>query len=302
MKIYFAGSIKGGRERQQDYFHLIRYISGFGQVLTEHVGYKDVKVQEEVLFSDREDEHVYIRDVKWIDECDVVIAEVSIPSLGVGYELGYAQSIGKKIICLYDKNAEKPLSYMISGNQYNKVFEYNDIKEAKSFIERYLTNINMEENVYQLLRQLKIKFDIIQHPPLFTCADNDRYGIQFEGQISKNLFLRNKDKSQYYLVSLPLEKRADLKKIQDSLGETRLSFGDEAVLEQKLKIRSGAVSMLNIANTEQTDIIFVIDNELLQHKRVGFHPNVNTATVLFSPATIKKILTHFQVESRFIDI
>ena len=160
----------------------------------------------------------------------------------------------------------------------------------------------MEKDVYQLLKQLKIQFETVQHPPLFTCADNDKYGIKFDGQISKNLFLRTKDKTQYYLVSLPLEKRANLAAIQENLGTTRLSFGSDADLEEKLGIKSGAVSLLNIINNAKRDVMFVVDNELLQHPRIGFHPNVNTATVLFSPTEVPKILKHFQVEYNFIDI
>ncbi len=92
MKIYFAGSIKGGREKREEYKKLIEFLKEFGYVLTEHIGNENVVISNEEKYSDNEDEHVYIRDVKWIDECDVVIAEVSIPSLGVGYEIGYAES------------------------------------------------------------------------------------------------------------------------------------------------------------------------------------------------------------------
>lgn len=140
MKIYFAGSIKGGREKQQEYFELIKYINQYGKVLTEHVGNVDVDVKSDILYSNKKDEHVYIRDTKWIDECDIVIAEVSIPSLGVGYELGYAESKGKKIICLYDNNALKSLSFMISGNCKNKIISYNNLEEVKEELKKYFKN------------------------------------------------------------------------------------------------------------------------------------------------------------------
>ena len=160
----------------------------------------------------------------------------------------------------------------------------------------------MEEKVYEMFDSLSIKYEKVEHPPLFTCADNDKYKIKFDGTICKNLFIRNKDKSQYYLIALPLEKKANLKQLQEKLQETKLSFGNEETLEEKLKIKSGAVSILNIVNVGTTDIIFVIDNEILKSDKIGFHPNVNTATVLFFPNEIKKILDNYNVSYRFIEL
>lgn len=75
--------------------------------------------------------------------CDVLIAEVSIPSLGVGYEIAYAESKGKQVISLYNINSEKSLSYMISGNIKNKVIKYRNLDEEKNNITAQLcSNIN----------------------------------------------------------------------------------------------------------------------------------------------------------------
>ena len=138
MKVYFAGSIKGGREKQQDYYDLIKFIGNYAIVLTEHVGNVDTNIKNEIKYSPKEDEHVYIRDTKWIDECDLVIADVSIPSLGVGYELGYAEAHNKKIICLYDNNSEKDLSYMLSGNKYNEIFKYEKLSDVYDYLKEIL--------------------------------------------------------------------------------------------------------------------------------------------------------------------
>ncbi len=124
-KIYFAGSIKGGSEKQKDYFELINYLKNYAEVLTEHIWNEDLSNQE------NPDQYIYLRDIKWIDECDIIIAEVSIPSLGVGYEIGYAESLNKQIICLYDESSEKELSYMLSGNKKNQIIKYQNIEELK---------------------------------------------------------------------------------------------------------------------------------------------------------------------------
>lgn len=160
----------------------------------------------------------------------------------------------------------------------------------------------IEEKVYIMFNKLNIIYEKVEHSPIFTGADYDKDNIKFNAMLCKNLFIRNKSKSQYYLVALPLEKRADLKQLQEKLKETKLSFGNEEILEEKLKIKSGSVSILNIVNTENTDIIFIIDSEILKSNKVGFHPNVNTATVLFSPNEISKILDNYNIVYKFIEV
>jgi Ala-tRNA(Pro) deacylase len=156
--------------------------------------------------------------------------------------------------------------------------------------------------VYDLFCQLNIPFETAEHPPLFSQADTERFPIGMEATIFKNLFLRNKNKSRYYLYSLPIDKRANLTGLQKLLEETRLSFGDEAVLEEKLHIKKGSVSLLNIVDAGATDVVFLIDCEALQCEKVGFHPNDNRATILFSPRYIQTILDHFSTEFHFVRI
>jgi len=156
------------------------------------------------------------------------------------------------------------------------------------------------ERIYALFGRLNIPYEALDHPPLFSQADSEKHRLVIDAVILKNLFLRNKDKSRYYLFSLKLEKRADLPALQKALGETRLSFGDESALEEKLHIRRGSVSILNIVDAAATDVIFLIDREALHYEKIGIHPNDNTATVMLSPHVIPKILEHFGAEYRFV--
>lgn len=160
----------------------------------------------------------------------------------------------------------------------------------------------MEEKVFNVLNELKIEYEKIEHPALYTMEDCEKYNIKMDGVECKNLFLRNKDKSKYYLISLPLEKRADLKAIQEKLGETRLSFGSDDILFEKLGIKSGSVSLLNIIEVEKTDVKFIIDKCVLDANKVGFHPNVNTATVLFKPQCIDTIMKKYDADYEFMEI
>ena len=138
MKIYFAGSIRGGREDRDLYYSLIEYLKHFGEVLSEHVGESDLTSSGE----EGDDDHmIHKRDMDWLMTSDVVIAEVSTPSIGVGYEIGRAIENQKPILCLYRRNAEKELSAMIGGSQDLTVITYQDLKTATDAINKFMTNL-----------------------------------------------------------------------------------------------------------------------------------------------------------------
>ncbi len=111
MKIYFGGSISGGRKYLETYRKIVAYLKSEGhRVLTEHVVQPDV-LELEKKFTPRQ---IYTRDIEWLKESDCLIAEVSNPSLGVGYEICYALRVGKPVLCLYRKGIF--LSRMLLGN------------------------------------------------------------------------------------------------------------------------------------------------------------------------------------------
>ncbi|MFW6370321.1 MAG: nucleoside 2-deoxyribosyltransferase [Bacteroidota bacterium] len=128
MKIYFAGSIRGGREDADLYAELIGFLKDFGQVLTEHVGDVNFPCCGDEIASDRS---IHDRDIDWLLVSDVMIAEVTVASMGVGYEIGRAVSAGKKIICLYRKKPDRKLSAMISGCPQIYLITYDNISEVK---------------------------------------------------------------------------------------------------------------------------------------------------------------------------
>ena len=78
------------------------------------------------------------RDMAWLAEATLVVAEVTIPSLGVGYEIGRAESFGIPVLCLYRGENERRLSAMISGNHLLKVRKYTSVEEALDHIERFM--------------------------------------------------------------------------------------------------------------------------------------------------------------------
>jgi 2'-deoxynucleoside 5'-phosphate N-hydrolase len=139
MKIYFAGSIRGGRNDAKLYLEFIEFLKGFGEVLTEHLGDLNLTHLGDDGVTDR---FIHDRDVSWLLSADVLVAEVTVVSMGVGYEIGRAVSAGKKIICLYRQTPDKKLSAMISGCSDVTLIVYDNIKEAKDRISFALNNFS----------------------------------------------------------------------------------------------------------------------------------------------------------------
>lgn len=159
------------------------------------------------------------------------------------------------------------------------------------------------EEVIEVFKSLNIQYNLIRHPAIFCRADEDKVkDIKFDGQVCKNLFLKDKKEKKFYLVSLPVTKRADLKKISDELGSHRLSFGNDEELWDKLHIKSGSVSVLNVIGAPDTDVTFVLDKEIMSLEKVSFHPNDNTASISFAPESIVKIMDNYNKKYMFLEV
>ena len=135
MKIYFAGSIRAGRDDQKIYHRLIQGLQGHGPVFTEHVGDPDLTQWGD---DDSSDHRIYQRDMAWLAEASLMVAEVTIRSLGVGYEIGRAESRGIPVLCLYRERDGRKLSAMISGNPKVTVTKYSTVEEAMVYIGRFI--------------------------------------------------------------------------------------------------------------------------------------------------------------------
>lgn len=139
MKIYFAGSIRGGRDDRELYRSIIGILAQYGTVLTEHIG-------DESLCSEGEqntaDSFIFERDMRWVAEADIVVAEVTTPSLGVGYEIGRAEAMSKKILCLYRPTDGRQLSAMIAGNPDIVTALYSSPADIPHILEKFLLTLS----------------------------------------------------------------------------------------------------------------------------------------------------------------
>ena len=133
MKIYFAGSIRGGRDDKEIYSKIINLLQKYGEVLTKHVG--DAKISQ-IGELDAAD-FLHKRDMQWLHDSDIVVAEVTAPSLGVGYELGIAETLNKGVLCLYRETPEKSLSAMVQGNKAFIVKKYKTVDDLPEIFEEF---------------------------------------------------------------------------------------------------------------------------------------------------------------------
>ena len=138
MNIYFACSITGGRELEAVYQQMVAALEADGHIIpTSHLAQAEAMHGERALSP----QAVYERDVNWIRTCDALIAEVSVPSHGVGYEIGFALNIGKPVLCLYSE--ERRVSKMITGNADPAltVRSYATLDEALLLMHDFLNGI-----------------------------------------------------------------------------------------------------------------------------------------------------------------
>lgn len=123
MKIYFAGSIRGGRQDQSHYETILSLLREYGEVLTEHVADAALSAKGE---DGPDDRAIHDRDLHWLTQARVVVAEVTTPSLGVGYEIGRAVEAGKPVLCLFREDSGRVLSAMIAGCPHVRIVRYLD--------------------------------------------------------------------------------------------------------------------------------------------------------------------------------
>jgi nucleoside 2-deoxyribosyltransferase len=135
MKIFFAGSIRGGRGMLQAYIRMIDMLKKQGHtVVSEHVA-SEVLEEIEAKITDEE---IFNNDLRYIDECECLVAEVTIPSIGVGYEIGYSVSKGKLVLCIYREGSN--VSAMVRGNRRIISVPYMNMEEMEHILRKHLPN------------------------------------------------------------------------------------------------------------------------------------------------------------------
>ena len=135
MNIYFSCSLTGGRNDEAVYGVIVDHLLALGHdVPTSHLARPEVMHEERVI----DPAEVFRRDTAWIQACDALIAEVTTPSHGVGYEIAYALTLGKPVLCVHAQDAA--VSKMLSGNSLPgiQLYQYATHAEALTLINAFL--------------------------------------------------------------------------------------------------------------------------------------------------------------------
>lgn len=163
--------------------------------------------------------------------------------------------------------------------------------------------IDKEERVYDLLDQLNIDYQRIDHEEANTmevCLEIEK---TLKSTICKNLFLVNSNKSQYYLLMLKENKKFKTKVISKQINSSRLSFGSDEKMLEYLDITPGSVSLLGLMNDHDFKVQLLMDKDLLQDEYLGCHPCINTSSLRIKMKDVfEKIIPSLHHEPIFVEV
>ncbi|MDH3324444.1 MAG: prolyl-tRNA synthetase associated domain-containing protein [Candidatus Peregrinibacteria bacterium] len=155
-----------------------------------------------------------------------------------------------------------------------------------------------EQKLYNLLKELEIPFEKVEHEAFFTCeASGDFYSSHDLGVDCKNIFLRDKRGRKHFLVVLPADKQIDIPALAEHLGEHRkMGFASDERLLKFLGLTPGSVTPFGLIHENATEVKVIVDEDIFAHDFVHFHPLRNTATLKISTADFRKYLDHLPNE------
>ncbi|MCL7416054.1 MAG: nucleoside 2-deoxyribosyltransferase [ANME-2 cluster archaeon] len=135
-RVFLSGSIRGGRRLVDTYRFMADVMIGAGiDVLSEHVARENVFAQERNMT----EEEIFLRDMAGIQQCDCLVAEVSVPSVGVGYEICQAVGLKKPVLCVYERGSK--VSAMVLGNKGVHVQSYGGIDELHDVVLEFVVSV-----------------------------------------------------------------------------------------------------------------------------------------------------------------
>ena len=153
-----------------------------------------------------------------------------------------------------------------------------------------LKDVSMKEKTLERLNKSGVEYELYEHTPVYTIEEMEKLGLPHSDCIAKNLFLRNQNGKEHYLVSMEKNKTADLKELSWILGAKNLSFASEERLKKYLGLEKGSVSPLGVLNNDDSSVKIIFDEDLAAKELVGIHPNENTATVFMKFEDLEELI------------
>lgn len=151
--------------------------------------------------------------------------------------------------------------------------------------------IKTQDELLAVLSDIGIPYENHEHPPVFTVEEADRHHDGIKGVHSKNLFFKDKKKNLFLVVTLS-DKPIKIKEVAKKIGAKSPSFGKPDLLEEVLGVTPGAVTPFAVINIQGHEVKIVLDQDMMNHDLLNFHPLVNTATTTISSQDLLKFMTH----------
>lgn len=163
--------------------------------------------------------------------------------------------------------------------------------------------LEKEIRVYDLLDSLKIDYQRIDHEVVMTIDACEEIDQALDATICKNLFLCNRQKTDFYLLMIPGNKRFQTKELSGQLGTARLSFADAEHMEEFLDITPGSVSVMGLMNDKENRVQLLIDEDVPKGPYIGCHPCINTSSLrIRTEDMMEKVIPAMHHEPRFVKL
>lgn len=163
--------------------------------------------------------------------------------------------------------------------------------------------LEKEIRVYDLLDSLGVKYERVDHEEAMTIAACEAIDRVLDATICKNLFLCNRQKTNFYLLMIPGNKKFLTKDLSAQIGSARLSFADAEYMEKFLDITPGSVSVMGLMNDMENRVQLLIDEDVAKGEYIGCHPCINTSSLrIRTEDMMEKIIPAMKHEPRFVKL
>ena len=158
-----------------------------------------------------------------------------------------------------------------------------------------------EMAIYRKLEELSIPFTRVDHDHADTMEDCLRIESVLGGKICKNLFLCNRQETEFYLLLIPGDKPFKTKYLSAQIGSSRLSFAKPEYMEQYLDITPGSVSVMGLMNDKEKKVRLLIDKDVLKDEYFACHPCINTSSLRFKTSDlVEKVIPAMEHEPAIV--
>ena len=159
-----------------------------------------------------------------------------------------------------------------------------------------------QAELYEILKELDIEFDYYPHPAVPTVQEAMKYWKGMEATKCKNLFFRNHKGNRHYLVIIEHRQKLAISDLEQRLKQGKISFASEKRLDKYLKLTPGSVTPFGLINDIENHVHVFLDRNLMKCKKISFHPNINTASLVLSYADFEKYLNWVGNTFDFLDL